>query len=100
MLKGFLAWNSSATDKSMNPGTGYTIGVEGFVNNLKDDNFAPKIAGGMDTLSTAPSGISFYIHGDIITNKLRFFARYDMYNPNNKVNTDCLQIILRKYQQL
>ena len=29
MWKGFLAWNSSATDKSMNPGTGYTIGVEG-----------------------------------------------------------------------
>jgi hypothetical protein len=86
MLKGFLAWNSSATDKSMNPGTGYTIGIEGFVNNLKADNFAPKIAGGTDTLSTTPSGISFYIHGDIITNKLRFFIRYDMFNPNNKVD--------------
>ena len=86
MLKGFLAWNSSATDKSMNPGTGYTIGVEGFINNLKADNIAPKIAGGVDTLSTAPAGISFYIHGDIIPGKLRFFARYDIYNPNNKVN--------------
>ena len=61
MIKGFLAWNSSATDKSMNPGTGYTIGVEGYVNNLKADNVAPKIAGGVDTLSTAPTGISFYI---------------------------------------
>jgi hypothetical protein len=87
MLKGFLAWNSSATDKSMNPGSGYTIGVEGFVNNLKADNVAPKIAGGVDTLSTTPAGISFYVHGDIIPGKLRFFARYDMYNPNNKVNT-------------
>ncbi len=86
MLKGFIAWNSSATDKSMNPGTGYTIGIEGFVNNLKADNFAPKIAGGTDTLSTTPSAISFYIHGDIVANKLRFFIRYDMYNPNNKVN--------------
>jgi hypothetical protein len=87
MFKGFLAWNSSATDKSMNPGSGYTIGIEGFINNLKADNVAPKIAGGTDTLSTAANGISFYVHGDIIPGKLRFFARYDMYNPNNKVNT-------------
>src|SRR5450755_4514556 len=93
MLKGFIAWNSSATDKSMNPGTGYTIGVEGFVNNLKNDNVAVKIAGGNDTLSTAPSGMSFYVHGDIIKNKLRFFARYDIYNPNNKVN----QTVYKQY---
>jgi hypothetical protein len=86
MLKGFIAWNSSATEKSMNPGTGYTIGVEGFVNNLKNDNIATTIAGPVDTISTAPSGISIYIHGDIIKNKLRFFARFDAYNPNNKVN--------------
>jgi hypothetical protein len=88
MWKGFLAWNSSATDKSMNPGTGYTIGIEGFINNLKNDNFAPTIAGGTDTLSTTASGISFYVHGDIIPNKLRFFIRYDMYNPNNQVNNN------------
>jgi hypothetical protein len=86
MFKAFAAWNSSATDKSMNPGTGYTIGVEGYVNNLFNDNFAPKIAGGADTLSTAPNGISFFVHGDIIKNKLRFFARWDLYNPNNLVN--------------
>ena len=87
MLKGFVAWNSSATDKSMNPGSGYTIGVEGFLNNLKSDDIETKTAGGADTLSTTASGISFYIHGDIIPGKLRFFARYDIYNPNNKVNT-------------
>ena len=86
MLKGFVAWNSSATDKSMNPGSGYTIGVEGFINNLSKDNIAAKTAGGADTLSTAPSGISFYVHGDIVKNKLRFFVRYDMYNPNNKID--------------
>jgi len=87
MIKGFLAWNSSATDKSMNPGTGYTVGVEGFINNLKEDNIETLNTGGTDTLSTQPSGISFYVHGDIIPGKLRFFIRYDMYNPNNKVNT-------------
>jgi hypothetical protein len=88
MLKGFIAWNSSATDKSMNPGSGYTIGVEGFINNLKNDNIETLTAGGADTLSTAPTGISFYVHGDIVPNKLRFFIRYDMYNPNNQVNTN------------
>ena len=93
MVKGYLAWNSSASDKSMNPGTGYTIGVEGYLNTLKNDNFAVKIAGGTDTLTVVAKGISFYIHGDIVKNKLRFFARYDMYNPNNKVN----QSVYNKY---
>lgn len=88
MWKGFIAWNSSATDKSMNPGTGYTIGVEGFINTLKNDNIATRIAGGADTLTTTPSGISVYIHGDIVKNKLRFFARFDAYNPNNKVDNN------------
>ena len=86
MLKGYIAYNSSATETSMNPGTGYTIGVEGFVNTLKNDNFAALNGGGVDTLTTAATGLSMYIHGDIIKNKLRFFVRYDMYNPNNKVN--------------
>jgi hypothetical protein len=88
MFKGFIAWNSSATDKSMNPGSGFTIGIEGFVNNLKNDNFQTFTVGGTDTISTAPTGISFYVHGDIVPNKLRFFIRYDMYNPNNQVNTN------------
>jgi hypothetical protein len=57
MFKGFIAWNSSATDKSMNPGSGYTIGIEGFVNNLQNDNFQTFTAGGTDTISTAPTGI-------------------------------------------
>jgi len=87
MFKAFAAWNSSATDKSMNPGTGYTVGVEGYVNNLFNDDFAPKIAGGTDTLSTAPSGISFFVDGDIVKNKVRFCAGWGLYNPNNLVNT-------------
>jgi len=86
MLKGFIAYNSAASDKGMDPGTGFTVGVEAFVNNLKNDDFASKAAGGVDTLSTAASGISFFVHGDIIKSKLRFFGRVDAYNPNNKVN--------------
>jgi hypothetical protein len=89
MLKGFVAWNSSATDKSMNPGSGYTIGVEGFINNLKQDMSATPVGGGpADTIDSKATGISFYIHGDIVPNKLRFFVRYDMFNPTNQVNTN------------
>lgn len=88
MWKGYIAYNSAASAKGMDPGTGYTIGVEYFVNTLKNDNFATKIAGGVDTLTTAPTGLSMYIHGDIVKSRLRFFARVDLYNPNNKVNNN------------
>jgi len=88
MWKGYIAYNSSATAKGMDPGTGFTVGVEYFINNLKNDNFATKIAGGVDTLSTAPNGLSMYVHGDIVKTKLRFFARVDLYNPNNKVDNN------------
>jgi hypothetical protein len=33
-------------------------------------------------------GISFYVHGDIVPNKLRFFARVDTYNPNKNIGSD------------
>ena len=90
MNKIFLAYNSAASKNGMLPGTGYTIGVEAFVNNLKNDNFATlqKAQNGktVDTLNNQASGISVFVHGDIIKNKLRFFARYDAFNPLNIVN--------------
>ncbi len=87
MVKGYIAYNSSATEKGgMSPGTGFTVGAEFFVNNLKNDLFATKIAGGVDTINNAANGISLYVHGDIIKSKLRFFVRYDAYNPMTKIN--------------
>lgn len=87
MLKGYIAYNSAATAKSgMNPGSGYTVGAEFFVNNLKNDLFATKIAGGVDTINNAATGLSLYVHGDIVKSKLRFFARFDAYNPMKKIN--------------
>jgi hypothetical protein len=87
MWKGYIAYNSAATaTKGMDPGTGFTVGLEFFVNNLKNDVTATKNAGGTDLLSPTASGLSAYVHGDIVKNRLRFFARYDMFNPNNKVN--------------
>ena len=77
MLKAFIAYNTSPL----------TVGVEGFVNNLKQDAFATRTSGGgVDTLNNVARGISAFVTGDIIKNKLRFFARYDHYIPTNVVN--------------
>jgi hypothetical protein len=76
MTKAFIAYTTPAL----------TVGVEGFINTIRNDTKATKIAGGADTINTAAQGISFYVHGDIVKNYLRFFARYDMYNPNHKVD--------------
>jgi hypothetical protein len=56
------------------------------VNNLKNDWFATKAAGGVDTVTANASGLSLFVHGDIIPKKLRFFVRYDIYNPFNKID--------------
>jgi hypothetical protein len=76
MIKGFIAYNTSPI----------TIGVEGFINNIRADTKASKIGGGADTIATMANGISFYAHGDIVPTKLRWFARVDLYNPNSKVD--------------
>lgn len=76
MIKGFIAYNTSPI----------TIGVEGFINNIRHDTKATKIGGGADTIATMANGISFYAHGDIVPTKLRWFARVDLYNPNSKVD--------------
>jgi hypothetical protein len=81
MLKGFAAYTTPAL----------TIGVEGFVNNLKQDITATKTVaagGGTALLDNVAKGLSMYIHGNIVPNKLRFFARYDMFNPNSKVDNN------------
>jgi hypothetical protein len=80
MLKAFAAWSTSPI----------TVGVEGFVNTLRADTKATFITAqngaAADTIDTKANGIAFFVHGDIITNKLRFFARVDLYNPNKNVN--------------
>jgi hypothetical protein len=76
MIKGFIAYNTAPI----------TIGVEGFINNIRADTKASKIGGGADTIATMANGLSFYAHGDIVPTKLRWFARVDLYNPNSKVD--------------
>lgn len=79
MLKGFIAYNTSPI----------TIGVEAYVNNLRNDTKALVYAGQgpADTISTKARGISFFIHGDIIKEKLRYFVRLDLYNPNKNIGS-------------
>jgi hypothetical protein len=78
MTKGYIAYNTP----------GLTVGVEGFINNIRNDTKATEIAGGADTINTAAEGISLYVHGNIIKNKLRFFVRYDGYNPNHNIKNN------------
>jgi hypothetical protein len=73
MLKGFVAYNTPEI----------TVGVEAFVNHGKKDVVG--VNGPInDTTDANASGISTYVHGNIIKNKLRFFARFDAYNPDTK----------------
>lgn len=61
-----------------------TIAVEGFIqsqsHSVIDSNYS---SGKIDTLSLSPFGLSIYVTGMIVENSLGFFARYDMFNPDN-----------------
>jgi hypothetical protein len=71
MTKAYLAYATPAL----------TIGVEGFINHSLNDVVG--VAGARkDTLTANSTGISVYVHGNIVKDKLRFFARFDSYNPD------------------
>jgi hypothetical protein len=78
MIKGYIAYTTPAL----------TIGAEGFINTIRADTKATFITGGADTINTVAEGLSLYVHGNIVPGKLRFFARWDGYNPNHKVNSN------------
>ncbi len=68
-FKAFASYKTSST----------TIGIEAF-RQLKTNN---TLADSVYT-DVTPSGISFYITQQLSKNKLNFFARTDLYNPDNK----------------
>lgn len=75
MVKGFVAYTTPKI----------TVGVEGFINHGKNDVVG--INGALkDTTNANAAGISTYVRGSIIKNKLGFFARFDSYNPDTKYN--------------
>lgn len=61
----------------------FTVGVEGFINNLNQCEVGTA-GSARDTLDGKASGISLYAHANIIGNTLKAFARYDIYDPNTQ----------------
>jgi hypothetical protein len=82
MIKGFAAYNTPAItfaiEAFINHGKNDVVGVNGLVNDTTDAN---------------ATGISTYVHGNIVKDKLRFFARFDYYNPDTKYDN----VVFTKY---
>ncbi len=76
MVKGFVAYSTPAL----------TIGLEAFVNHGKKDVIGISNVS-KDTVNANATGISVFVHGDLIKNKLRFFARFDRFNPNTNYDS-------------
>ena len=73
MTKGAIIWTTPKL----------TLGVESYLNGLKQSEVG--IAGATkDTLDGRATGTTFYVHGNIYKDKIKFFVRYDLYNPNTK----------------
>ena len=86
MIKAFVAYNVPK----------FTLGIEAYRNTLKNGNQATEITtGNVDFLTVQAKGISIFTHGTIVKDKLNFFARYDAFNPDNKINNS----IYNKYIQ-
>jgi hypothetical protein len=70
----------------------FTIGFEGFINNLQNDLTATYVnpVGGQNSnvLNNQAAGFSLFVHGNIIKDKVGYFARYDAYNPINKIDNN------------
>ena len=70
MIKGFVAYTVPT----------FTIGVEAYNNHLKNDNQATEIStGNVDVLSVDASGLSIFVTGTLVKDKLNFFARYRLF---------------------
>lgn len=76
MLKGFIAYTTPAI----------TIGTEAFVNHLQDGEAVAPVNNplGADTVSGRAIGISTFVRGRLVKDKLGFFARWDYFNPNTR----------------
>jgi hypothetical protein len=70
MVKGFAAYTTPV----------FTIGVESFLSHGKQDVIA-RHTGLYDTLSANAVGTSIFLRGQILKDKLNYFARADVFNP-------------------
>jgi hypothetical protein len=76
-VKAFAAYKTAAT----------TVGVEAF-RQIQSKNTT--YLSGPDTAfaDVQPSGISFFLTQQLTKDKLNFFARFDVYNPDSKFNSN------------
>ena len=77
--KGFIAYQSDPVTAGLEVFTQVQKGAttdttEGFIN--------------ATNVNVVPFGISAFIHGQIVPQKLNYFARYDFYSPDTKFNAD------------
>lgn len=73
MIKGFAAYTTP----------NFTAGIEAFINRDRNDVVGVH-DGTTDTLTANATGISTFIKGTLVKDKLAFFARFDTYNPDTK----------------
>ncbi len=76
MIKGFASYSTPA----------FTFGIEGYLNNLKNEDFATRITVGTDTWSGTAKGISLFANGVFIPKRLKWFVRFDRFNPDNRID--------------
>lgn len=80
-IKAFAAYKTATT----------TIGVEAFQQTQTNStSFIQGVPTAPDTIYTKvkPSGISLYLTQQLTKDKLSFFARFDIYNPDTKFTND------------
>ncbi len=78
-MKGFVAYQTKL----------FAVGVE-VVNQFQKGASKDTTAGAANAkiADVVPFGLSVFVHGQIVPEKLNYFARFDTYNPNTKFNAD------------
>jgi hypothetical protein len=76
MVKGIVAYTTPK----------FTVGVEGFLNTVNNDNIATESAGPADTIKTQAVAFSVFARGRLYKDLLGFFVRYDSYDPTGNNN--------------
>ena len=64
----------------------FTVGIEAFTTTLMGDIEASTLTARTYYLTTIATAISLYARGRIYKDKLGFFARYDKYDPSQKIS--------------
>jgi hypothetical protein len=64
---------------------GVDLAMQTLANAATDTTLGKKNA---KQVNVSPFGFSLYVRGQIIENKLQYFARYDSYNPNSSYSTN------------